>query len=104
MPYPPVFSQMLPAATPGRFKRIGYAYLRTQPTRTVVYPTPTFKSSDTPVLRLEQVGYAVFYPCEMDKPGPGVHWLPRPVGDIVIGYQRFLGNRGISWLGEHEPF
>jgi platelet-activating factor acetylhydrolase len=52
-----------------------------------------------PALKVEEVGYAVFYPCAANTAGTkSVTWFPEPVGEMVRGYERFLGKKGFSFL------
>ena len=98
----PIFTQSLPPATPGPHKKIGYAYVRAPPKHPYTSPWPKLKGTDQPILKLEQVGYSLFYPCDEVKGGHGIHWFPEPVKDMVLGYEKFLGRKGVSWLREYD--
>lgn len=97
----PIFGGALPASTPGPHKDIGYAYIRSNVLAPHTVPWPHNKLTGQPALNIEEVGYAVFYPCSKDQGGSnGVTWFPDPADEMVRGYDRFLGKKGFSWLCE----
>lgn len=61
-------------------------------------PQPINALTGQPALRVEEVGYAVFYPCEPAGRKLGVTWFPEPVNEMVRGYERFLGKKGLGWI------
>jgi hypothetical protein len=94
----PIVTGSLPAATPGPFKNVGYAYIRTPPLVPYTTAQPINTLTGQPALSVEQVGYAVFYPCEPAGRKLGVTWFPEPANEMVRGYERFLGKKGLSWI------
>ncbi|KAG9085564.1 hypothetical protein FS749_004325 [Ceratobasidium sp. UAMH 11750] len=50
-----------------------------------------------PVLKLEEIAYAVYYPTAKEKArSHGVHWLPRPLDTATAGWAKFAGRS--YWL------
>ena len=97
----PIFSQILPPSTPGPHKSIGYAYFRGGVSNPHSTPSPKLVSTGKPALVVEQVGYSVFYPCDEGlKRGRGIGWFPEPVREMTLGYEKFIGRKGVSWLRE----
>lgn len=121
MPYIPLLSSTLPAATPGPHKTIGYALVRV-PTREWSLPSPKFKApskrAGEPALRIRGCTWAVYYPAtswndvtsksdsgaassvdmtEIPKHEATVQWMPEPVGGVLSGYDRYFGT-STSWL------
>lgn len=99
MPISPLITSSLPSLTPGPHKQIGYAYLRTLPYHSYTRPAPQYEGK--PVFNLADVSYAVYYPCKAPRVGwfsgeGRVGWMPDPVGEMTKGYERFLGQRGLS--------
>ena len=103
MPFSPLITSGLPAATPGPFKSTGYAFLRHPPLRPFVHSQPTLEGK--PALEIKEVAYAVYYPCTPPVRGwfgwatrKDAYWFPEPVGETVIGYERFVGRKGLGWI------
>lgn len=107
MPVSPLLSGSLPSFTPGPHKNIGYAYLRTKALFPYTIPTPKHKETDTPVLEVDGVAYALFYPCQKPKAngwfGGGsekVAWFPEPTSGMLSGYEKFIGKSGAGYIRE----
>ena len=98
MPRSPLFTGTLPQATPGPHKSIGYAYIRTRPTRVHSIASPRLATSNVPILKVEEIGYALFYPCQKTEKQGWVGWFPESVREMVKGYEIFLGKEGVGWL------
>lgn len=96
----PLISGALPSATPGPYKDIGYAYIRSSPLAPYTKPTPKNALTGQPALNVEEVGYSVFYPCAPVNAKGWVTWFPEPVDEMVDGYKRFLGKGGLTWICE----
>jgi hypothetical protein len=98
--YIPFITPTIPAATPGRFKSIGYAtvYAASRTRHTVPYPQ---RADGTPVMDLHGVTFAVYYPSSMRPPprsARNVGWAPRPTDAVVDGYQAYFDIRYTGWL------
>lgn len=96
----PIVTGTLPVATPGPYKDIGYAYVRTPPLIPFTSAQPINTLTGKSALQVEQVGYAVYYPCKPEKGKKGVTWFPEPVKEMTRGYERFLGKKGLGWICE----
>ncbi len=104
---PPIISSTFPSTTPGPYKSLGYAYIRQPPKHPYTLQSPTYNSTGQPALKIEEIGYAVYYPCVpasrewLSGGGRGVSWLPsEDVAGVVKGYEMFLGQRAMGWICE----
>lgn len=95
-----------PQTTPGPHKHIGYAYVKSSPLSHYFRASPVLRTDSQSALKIEEVAYSVYYPSTVTSRGwfggsaHWVPWLPEPVGEIVAGYERFIGTRGVGWICE----
>jgi platelet-activating factor acetylhydrolase len=99
MPISPLLSGSLPSFTPGPHKNIGYRYLSTNALFPFTIPSPIHKETNAPVLDVNGVSYAIFYPGQKptSKGGHGkMAWLPEPTSEMFNGYEKFTGKSGAA--------
>jgi len=80
-----LFSFLNPLAAPAfptikTTYKIGYISAYHPPVQPFILPSPVLTSSGEPVLKVEEVGWALFYPADIADDrikGDGVDWLVR---------------------------
>ncbi|WWC71354.1 uncharacterized protein I206_105309 [Kwoniella pini CBS 10737] len=91
MPLPPLLSSNLPLPT-GTYG-VGYIPISHKSISPFEYSHPTLNETDKPALKLNDIGYSVFYPTDLKGRTKGISWVPEPFWGVIKGYELFLSGK-----------